>query len=99
MQSFRLHWPLLIYEIPISAVLRLEEKISCYIGKWLKLHNSTTNICLYSSVSSSAIPIKSLTSVMKSAKVISHLVLCESPDPCATGTRIDLNLATEKFQM
>ena len=33
-----LHWPLLINEIPISAVLRLEQKLSCNIRKWLKFH-------------------------------------------------------------
>ena len=45
----RLRWPLLIYEIPITIVIRLEQKISCFVRKWLKLHNSTTNLCLYSS--------------------------------------------------
>ena len=75
-----LRWPLLIHEIPISVVLGLEQKISSYIQKWLKLHNSTTNICLYSSILLFPLPIKSLTSVMKSAKVSSHLFLCESSD-------------------
>ena len=30
----RLRWPLLIYEIPISVVTKLEQKISCCIRKW-----------------------------------------------------------------
>ena len=47
----RLRWPLLIYEIPISTKARLEQKISCFIRKWLRLHKSTSNICLYSSPS------------------------------------------------
>ena len=64
--------------------------IFCYIRKWLKLHNSTTNIFLYSSVSPCPLPIKSLTSVMKSAKVSSHLLIRESSDPCVSGTSIDL---------
>ena len=33
----RLCWPLLIYEIPTSAVSRSEQNLSCYIWKWLKL--------------------------------------------------------------
>ena len=86
----RLCWPLLIYEIPISVVLHLEQKISCYMQKWLNLHNSTTNICLYSSVSPCHLPIKSLTSVMKSAKVSGHLLLRKSSDQCVSGTNIDL---------
>ena len=44
-----LQWPLLIYEIPISVVTKLEQKISCCIRKWLCLHYTTTNISLYSS--------------------------------------------------
>lgn len=61
----QLCWPLLIYQIPILAVLHLEQKMSCYIQKWLGLNNSTNNICLYSSVSPCPLPIKSLTSVIK----------------------------------
>ena len=45
----RLQWPLLIYEIPISMVTILEQKISCCIRKWLRLNNTITNISLYSS--------------------------------------------------
>ena len=85
----RLRCPFLIYEIPISAVLRLEQKICCYIRKWLKLHNSTNNICLNSSVSPFPLPIKSLTSVMKS-KVSDHLLLRKLSGPCVSGTSIDL---------
>ena len=66
----RLHWPLLIYEITISFVLSLERKISAMIRKWLRLHSSTTSICLYSSCSPCPLPLKSLSSVMKSSKVV-----------------------------
>ena len=76
----RLRWPLLIYEISVSVVLQLEQKISCLLRKWLKLHHSTTNICLYSSISPCPLPIKSLTSVLKAAKVSGHLLLRESSD-------------------
>ena len=71
----RLRWSLLIYEIPISVMTKLEQKISCCIRKWLRLHNTTTNISLYSSSSPCALPIKSLSSIMKSAKVSGHLLL------------------------
>ena len=47
----RLSWPLLIYEISVSVVLQLEQKISSHLRSWLRLHHSTTNICLYSSIS------------------------------------------------
>ena len=43
----RARWPLLIYEVSLSAVFKLEQKISFYIRKWLKLHNSITNVALF----------------------------------------------------
>ena len=46
-----LQWPLLIYEIPISVVTNIEQKMSCCIRKWICLHNATTNLSLYSSAS------------------------------------------------
>ena len=62
----RLPSPLLTYEILISFVKRLEHKISSYLKKWFNIHHSTTNICLYSSTSRCPLPLKSLTSILKS---------------------------------
>ena len=76
----RLRWPLLIYEISVSVVLQLEQKISSHLRSWLRLHHSTTNICLYSSISPCPLPIKSLTSVLKAANVSGHRLLRESAD-------------------
>ena len=86
----RLRWPLLIYEIPVSLVRKLEQKISTYIRKWLRLHNSTSNICLYSSLSPCLLPIKSLSSVAMSAKVSGHLLLRESNDPYVANADVKL---------
>ena len=86
----RLRWPLLIYEIPVSLVHKLEQKISTYIRKWLRLHNSTSNICLYFSLSPCPLPIKSLSSVAKSAKVSGHLLLRESNDPYVASADVKL---------
>ena len=76
----RLHWPLLIYKISISVANCIEHKISSLLRKWLNIHHSTTNICLYSSTSSCPLPLKSLTSILKSTKVSGHLLLRESAD-------------------
>ena len=86
----RLRWPLLIYDIPLSSVVRLEQKISFYLCEWLHLHHSTTNICLYSSSSPCPLPIKSLTSVWKSAKVSGQLLLRDSSDPVIADANISL---------
>ena len=76
----RLWWPLLIYEIPISTVLHFEQKISSYLRKWLCIHRSTSNICLYSSISPCPLPIKKLSSILKSSKVSGQLLLRDSLD-------------------
>ena len=60
---------------------KLEQSVSTYIRKWLKLPGSTTNICFYSSISPTPLPIKSLTSILKSFKLSDHLLLRDSKDP------------------
>ena len=52
-----------------------------YIRKWPKIHRYTANICLCSSTSPCPLPIKSLTSILKAAKVSGHLLLRDSLDP------------------
>ena len=76
----RLRWPLLIYEISISVVSCIEHKISSILRKWLNVHHSATNICLYSSTSPCPLPLKNLTLILKSTKVSGHLLLRESAD-------------------
>ena len=53
----RVQWTLMIYEVPMTFALKLEQKISTLIRKWLKLHHSTSNLGFYSS--SSPLPVKS----------------------------------------
>ena len=76
----RIRWPLQIYEVSISVVFKLEQKISSFIRKWLNLHHSLTNIALYSSISPCPLPLKSLSKVLKEAKVSGHLLLRDSQD-------------------
>ena len=76
----RLPWPVLIYEISISVVDCLEHKISSFLRKLLNIHHCTRDICLYSSTSSSPLPLKCLTLILKSTKVSGHLLLRDSAD-------------------
>ena len=41
----RLRWPLMIYDLPMSLILKLEKKVSFHISKWLGLHRSIFNVC------------------------------------------------------
>ena len=75
-----IQWPILIYEVPISLVSKLEQKASVYIRKWLKLHISIINLSFYSSAYPFSLPVRSLTSVLKSSKISGHLLLKHSQD-------------------
>ena len=76
-----IQWPILIYEVPISLAFKIEQKASVHIRKWLKLHKSITSLSFYSSASPCPLPVRSLTSVLKSSKISGHLLLKHSRDP------------------
>ena len=76
----RIQWALLIYEVSFSLASSLQQKVSVYIRKWLHLHHSTSDLCLYSDCSPCSLPIKSLTSILKSSKISGHLLLRDSKD-------------------
>ena len=62
-----------------------------YIWKCLLLHNSTANICLYSTTSPCPLPMKRLTSITKSAKLNGQLLLKESRDYFVQSAFVSLN--------
>ena len=72
----------------MCCAITLEQKVSTFIRKWLHLHKSTSNVCLlYGSCSPCPLPIKSLTSILKSAKISGHLLLRDSKDPLVSSTQ------------
>jgi len=81
----RIRWPLLLYEVPMTHAVQLEQHVSVYIRKWLGLPKCTTNICFYSSSSPCPLPIQSLTHLLKSSKVSGHLQLRDSTDPLVSS--------------
>ena len=82
----RIRWPLLIYEIPMYRVFKLEQKISTFIRKWIGLHRTTTNLSFYSTTSPCPLPLTSLTSILKAQKVSGHLQLRDSCDPLISSS-------------
>lgn len=93
----RIQWPLLIYEIPVSHVAKLESKISVFMRKWLKLHHSTSSLCFYSKLSPCPLPVKSLSSILKSSKISGHLLLRDSSDPVVSS--INPNLKSGRWRV
>lgn len=73
-----IRWPISMYEISFKEVQHLEHLFSVKIRKWLGLHQSTTNLCLYSTTSPIRLPVKSLTSIFKASKVSGLLQMRDS---------------------
>ena len=71
--------------VPISLVSKLEQKASVHIRKWLKLHKSIISFSFYSSASPCPLPVRSLTSVLKSSNISGHLLLKHLRDPSVSS--------------
>ena len=78
-----------LFEIPISTVLRIEQNISSYLRKWLGIHRSTSNICLYSLICPCPLLIKKLSPILKS-KVSGQLLLRDSLDSNVSSANIEV---------
>ena len=76
----QIRWPLMIYEVPVSTGIVLEQRISFFLRKWLRLPRSVTDVALYSKTSPCSLPLVSLTSVLRNSKVSAFLQLRESKD-------------------
>ena len=76
----------MIYEIPLTTVRRLEQRISKYIRKWLGFHKSISSLALYSKSSPCPLPFTSLTSLFKTTKASAHLQLRDSKDPVVASS-------------
>ena len=81
----RIRWPLLIYEIPMTVAATLEQKVSVYMRKWLGISRCITNVCLYASSSPCPLPLQSVTSMLKMAKVGGFQQLRYSRDTLVSG--------------
>ena len=77
----RARWSLLIYEIPMSTAAKLEKRVSLFTRKWLGISKSMSTVCLYSASTPCPLPLQSVTSMLKSAKVSGYQQLKYSSDP------------------
>ena len=76
----RLMWPLSIYNVPMSFVDRLQNKITASLKKWLGLPRSMSPACLYSKSAKLRFPFSELTEEVKVAKARNLMTLQESDD-------------------
>ena len=76
----RLMWPLSIYNVPMTFVDKLQNKITAALKKWLGLPKSLSQACLYSKSAKLRFPYTELTEDVKAAKARNLITLQESDD-------------------
>ena len=81
-----IQWSLLIYVCTV------------FIQKWLHLHHSISSLCFYYSVSPYPLPIKSLSSSLKTFKISGHLLLINSQDSLLSNCILKLQAGTWSVQ-
>ena len=76
----RLLWPLLVYEVPLTAVETMEQTVSKYLRKWLGVPKSLSNIQLYGKQNKLQLPFKGITEEFKATKARKVMILKDSKD-------------------
>ena len=61
----RLLWPLMIYDVPLTIVEKMERNISGHLRRWLGVPQSFFSVGLYSAGSKLQLPLKALTEEYK----------------------------------
>ena len=82
----KLLWPLLVYDVPTSAVEALEAKVSKYLRKWCGVPPSLSNVALYGKTNKLALPFSSITEEFKVGKARLLTMLKTSEDPLVRYT-------------
>jgi len=87
----RVLWPLQVYDIPLSPVERMEQKVSVKLRKWLGVPRSFNTNALYASSFKLSLPLKSLVEEYKAGKGRLGMMLKKSRDPRIQIAAPDLN--------
>ena len=86
----RMMWPLTLYNIPASKVLRIEGLLTASLKKWLGLPRSMSKDIMYSTSVKLQLPYKSLSEEVKAAKARSVVTFQTSKDPCIRNSAISI---------
>ncbi|XP_063420791.1 uncharacterized protein LOC134706007 [Mytilus trossulus] len=76
----RISWPLMLYEITLSTVEKLERTINRHLRKWLGVPPSFTTVGLYSRTTKLQLPLTSIVEEFKVCKTRLVMTLKESKD-------------------
>ena len=78
--SYRLLWPLQMYEIALSCVERIQQYSNKYLHKWLGVPPYFSDVGLYTNSRNLLLPISSLVEEFKIGKVRPHMIMKSSAD-------------------
>ena len=87
----RIMWPLSIYNVPLSKVEDMQKKITKSLKRWLKIPNSLSNTCFYSTTSRLRLPYSSIVEEFKLTKARNLLIFEDSVDPCISNANITVD--------
>ncbi|KAI8506911.1 hypothetical protein Bbelb_153500 [Branchiostoma belcheri] len=76
----RILWPLLVYEVPMTAVEQLERTISKSLRRWLGVPRSLSNIALYGRSTKLRLPLSGLTEEFKVTRAREVMMYRDSAD-------------------
>ena len=86
----RILWPLMMYDVPMSAVEKMESKISSSLWKWLGIPPSFSNIGLYGRETKLQLPFTALMEEFKVAKARMAITIQTSSDDCVHKAGVTL---------
>jgi hypothetical protein len=87
----RIQWPLLVYDIPLTPVKRMEQMVNVRLRKWLGVPRSFNTNALYATSFALALPLTSLVEEYKVGKTRLSMMLTESSDPVIRDCAPNLN--------
>ena len=85
----------MIYDIPITVVEKLEQRISKFIRRWLGFHPTLSAMALYSKHSPCPLPLTSLLTLFKCSKTSALLQLKHSTDPAINSSTPNLDTGSK----
>ena len=91
----RLMWPLSIYNVPETAINRIQNRITAHLKRWLGLPKTLSPACLYSRSAKLRLPFTELTEEVRAAKARNLVILEESSDKCIKGAKIEVDGGTK----
>ena len=83
----RIMWQLLVYEVAVSRVERIQQKLNVYYRKWLGVPRMVTDLAFYCRSGKLRLPLSSVVEEFKAGKVRLVMMMRESEDQTISGSR------------